>query len=140
VTTLVVDASIVIKWVFPELYSAAARRILSEGYELLAPDLLWPEVGNVLWKRFKAGEISADEARELLQDVKRFPIITFPSFALLGVALDIATQFGRSVYDSLYLALAVSQACRLATSDRSLYQGLRRGPLAPALLWIEDAR
>jgi predicted nucleic acid-binding protein len=140
VTALVVDASVVVKWLFPEPHSGAARRILAEDYELLAPDLLWPELGNVLWKRFRSGEISADEARDLLQDLRRFPISTFPSFGLLGAALDIATRFGRSVSDSLYLALAMRHACRLATSDRRLYQGLRKGPLAPALLWIEDAR
>ena len=137
-TPLVVDASIVVKWLLPELHSAPARRVLAEGNDLLAPDLLWAELGNVLRKKSRAGELTAEEAGDLLQDLKRFPISTIPSFGLIGPALDIATRFGRSVYDCLYLALAVSRRCQVVTSDRRLYASLKRGPLAPCLLWVED--
>lgn len=137
-TRLVVDASVVTKWLLPELHSSAARRVLTEDNELLAPDLLWAELGNVLWKRFRAGEIAVEEARDLLRDFKRFPVRTTPSILLISAALDIATRFNRTVYDSLYLALAMSSRCRLVTADRRLYDGLKRGPLAPALLWLED--
>ena len=137
-TLLVVDASIVAKWLIPERHSAPARRILGEGNNLLAPDLLWAELGNVLWKKSRAGELTAEEARDLLHDLRRFPISTIPSFGLIGLALDIATRFGRSVYDSLYLALAMGRHCQVVTSDRRLYASLNRGPLAPYLLWVED--
>ena len=137
-THLVVDASIVTKWLLPELHSDAARRILTEGNELLAPDLLWAELGNVLWKRYRAGEVAVEEARDLLRDFKRFPVRTTPSIRLISHALDIATRFNRTVYDSLYLALAMSQRCRLVTADRRLYDSLKRSPFAPALLWVED--
>jgi len=138
VTPLVVDTSVVIKWLLPELHSSAARRVLTEDNQLLAPDLLWAEIGNVLWKRYRAHEIEAEEARDLLRDFKRFPINTIPSILLISAALDIASRFNRTVYDSLYLALAVSRRCRLVTADRRLYDALRRGPLAPSLLWVEE--
>jgi predicted nucleic acid-binding protein len=109
----VVDASIVVKWLLPEVHSAPARRVLAEGNDLFAPDLLWAELGNVLWKKSRAGEVTAEEARDLLRDLRRFPISTVPSFGLIGSALDIATRFGRSVYDCLYLALAMSRRCRI---------------------------
>ncbi len=137
-TPLVVDASIVAKWLIPELHSAPARRVFAEGHKLLAPDLLWAELGNVLWKKSRAGELTAEEARDILRDLRRFPISTIPSFGLIGPALDIATRFGRSVYDCLYLALAMSRRCQVVTSDRRLYASLKRGPLAPCLLWVED--
>ena len=137
-TPLVVDASVVIKWLLPELHSSAARRVLTEDTPLLAPDLLWAELGNVLWKRCRADEIEAEEARDLLRDFKRFPINTIPSISLISAALDVATRFNRTVYDSLYLALAMSRRCRLITADRRLYDGLKRGPLAPSLLWVEE--
>ena len=47
--SLVVDASVVAKWVLPEVHSDAARDLLSVA-EVLAPDLLWAELGNVLWR------------------------------------------------------------------------------------------
>lgn len=139
-TPLVVDVGIVVKWLLPELHSLPARRVLADGNDLLAPDLLWVELGNVLWKKSRTGELTAEEARDLLQDLKRFPINTIPSFGLIGPALDIATRFGRSVYDCLYLALAMSRHCQVVTSDRRLYAGLKRSPLAPCLLWVEDVR
>ncbi len=52
---LVVDSSVAVKWFVPEPYSAEARRIL-DGYKngtlsFLAPDLINPEVGNIIWKK-----------------------------------------------------------------------------------------
>jgi len=138
VTPLVVDASVVIKWLLPESHSGAARRVLTEDNQLLAPDLLWAELGNVLWKRYRAHDLAAEEARDLLRDFKRFPINTIPSIMLVSAALDIATRFNRTVYDSLYLASALSRRCRFVTADRRLYNSLRRSPLAPSLLWVEE--
>ena len=51
----VVDASVVIKWFVPEIHGDAARRLLSAPHEYFSPDLLFPEVGNAIWKRFGAG-------------------------------------------------------------------------------------
>jgi predicted nucleic acid-binding protein len=138
VAPLVVDASSVIKWLLPEVHSAAARHVLREDNDLLAPDLLWAELGNVLWKRCRAGEIRAEEARDLLRDFRRLPIGIIPSIFMVGTALDLAMRFNRTVYDSLYLASAMARRCRIVTADRRLYAALRRGPLAPALLWVED--
>lgn len=51
----VVDASVVAKWFLPEPYKAKADNLLhnflDEKVELIAPDLLVAEVGNLLWKR-----------------------------------------------------------------------------------------
>ncbi len=137
-TVLVVDASVVIKWLLPEVHGSAARRVLTERNQLLAPDLLWAELGNALWKKCRAAEIEGGEARDLLRDFKRFPVSTTPSILLISAALDVATRYSTTVYDSLYLALAVSRRCRLVTADRRLYNGLERGPLATSLLWVED--
>jgi len=134
----VVDASIAIKWLLPEIHSAAALRILEGRNELFAPDLIWAEAGNVLWKRVRSGAVSTDNAQALLRDLRRFPITTLPMGSLVESALEIAVSFGRTVYDSLYLTLALSRQCQLVTADRRLYNSLRRGPLAPTLLWVED--
>lgn len=134
----VVDASIAVKWLLPEIHSAAALRILGGGNELFAPDLIWAEAGNVLWKRVTSGAVSPDNAQALLRDLRRFPITTHPLISLVDSALELAVSFGRTVYDSLYIALALSRQCQLVTADRRLYNSLTRGPLAPTLLWVED--
>jgi predicted nucleic acid-binding protein len=79
VTPLGVDASTVIKWLLPEVHSAVARCVPREDNNLLAPDLQWAELGNVLRKRCRAGEIGAEDARDLLLDFRRLPIGIIPS-------------------------------------------------------------
>jgi hypothetical protein len=38
--------------------------------ELFVPDLLWPESGNILWKKVQRGELMADESAS---DLRRTP-------------------------------------------------------------------
>jgi predicted nucleic acid-binding protein len=55
--TLVVDASVAVKWILPEEGEDAARLVLAmcqdEELDLVPPYLLNPEVGNVLSKRVR---------------------------------------------------------------------------------------
>lgn len=44
----VVDASVAMKWYLPENYSEHADRLLNPFFELLVPELLFSEIGNVL--------------------------------------------------------------------------------------------
>jgi predicted nucleic acid-binding protein len=50
---VVVDASVAIKWYLPEIHSEDALRLIDEERELLVPDLVWSEVGNILWKKWQ---------------------------------------------------------------------------------------
>lgn len=126
------------KWFLPETLDAAALRLLAPGIQLLAPDLLYPEVGNILWKRVRAGELTAAEAQTVVVALGNLPLVRFPSWPLTVPALALACQSGRTVYDSLYLALAVAESAPLVTADERLYNALKTGPLAPSLRWVED--
>ncbi len=137
-SNLVVDASVAVKWLVPERHAEAALRALSRDYSLLAPDLIWAEVGNTLWKKWRRGEIREEEASRLLKDFRRFPLRIYASHGLLNLAWDVAARFGRSLYDSLYLALADHMGCQLVTADRRLHRTLERRPLGAGLLWVED--
>ncbi|WP_211175979.1 type II toxin-antitoxin system VapC family toxin [Brasilonema sp. UFV-L1] len=59
----VVDANVAIKWFLPQVYADDARRLLTGNHSLLVPDLLFPEVGNILWKEVRFGLGTAKEAR-----------------------------------------------------------------------------
>jgi len=132
----VVDASVAAKWFVPESLSNAAVQLLDDEHELASPDLLWPEVGSVVWKKSRKGEITADEASRIVTALDRCPLVVFPSRLVLRGALEIAFGTGRSVYDSVYVALAVALECRLATADERLANALARTPLAPHVVWI----
>ena len=135
---LVVDASVAVKWLMPENHAEAARRILSSNHELLAPDLIWAEVGNILWKRLRRRELRGHVAGDLLRNFYRYPLQTFASRALITAAWELAEQYDRSFYDCLYLALAVNAECPLVTADLKLYNRLKAGPLAERLVWVEN--
>jgi predicted nucleic acid-binding protein len=135
---IVVDASVVVKWLLPEIHSEAAKRLLADELQLWAPDLVWSEVGNVLWKRWRRGELPADVVQALLRDFRRFPLSVHPSDLLLQAAWEVAHALDRSFYDSLYLALAAALDCPLVTADRKLWNALQDGLTRASLLWVEE--
>lgn len=137
-SALVVDASVVAAALFPEPLHDAAATVLVSGGRLLAPDLLVAELGNVAWKRYRRGELLAEEAQAMLSDARRIPIELTPSAALVDAALSIAVHTGRSVYDSLYLALAVASGTVMVTADRRLVNACAGTPFAPHLALLGD--
>ena len=132
----VVDASVVAKWFVPERLSDDAVRLLDDKHELASPDLMWAEIGNVLWKKARAGQLQGREAASIIRALDDFPVTVFPSRLVLEGALEIALGTGRSVYDSVYLALAVALECRLVTADERFANALAGGPLAAHVLWV----
>ena len=135
-TRIVVDASVAVKWFLPEPHSLQALRLLEGERELLAPDLIWSEIGNVLWKRWRQGELAAENARAVLQDLRKIPLLIHSAEEIAEAAWSFASEFQRSFYDSLYLALASSQSCPMVTADRRLWNAV--GSALPFLVWIED--
>jgi predicted nucleic acid-binding protein len=136
VNRFVVDASVAIKWFLPEIHSADALRLLRTEHSLLAPDLLWAEVGNILWKRWRRNELSDETAYAILRDLRRLPLQIRPSDELAETAWSIATRRERSFYDSLYVALGDQEGCPMVTADAKLFNAL--GGAASGLLWVED--
>lgn len=126
----VVDASVVAAAFFPEPQHDAAKAILASGRTLCAPELLLAEVANVIWKRHTRGELAAMEAEALLADVMLLPIEYTPTAALVSLALPLTLRTGRTVYDCVYLALAVRQRAVLVTGDQRLANALSGTPLA----------
>ena len=127
--SLVIDSSIAVKWYLPGEGSARAALLLESVSALFAPDRLISEVGNVLWKRRR--DMPAEELRVIAGTLtSACPITLRSSGALLEGALSIALAFDRTVYDSLYLALAVSEDCRLVTADERLINALMHTALA----------
>ena len=134
----VVDASVAVKWFVPEIHSEAAVRLLDAEIALYAPDLISPEFGNILWKKVRRREIGRDEADEIMIAFARLPFEVRPSAALLPSAFELAIELDRTVYDSLYLALAVAEECAWITADAKLHAAIVASGLAPHVQWVED--
>jgi predicted nucleic acid-binding protein len=138
VIRVVVDASVAVKWFVPEELSIEARKLLGAEYELIAPDLLWAELGNVLWKKHRRRELDQRTASQLLRDFSRIPVELHSAGRWTGVALELAFEHGVTVYDGLYLALAVGNECRLVTADRRLHDACRVGSLRDLVSWVRE--
>jgi predicted nucleic acid-binding protein len=138
VSLFVVDASVAIKWFLPENHSEAALRLLTQPHTLHAPDLIFSEFGNVLWKRVRRNEISKEEADAVLEGLLTLNLQVQPSQALIPLALEIAYRENRTVYDSLYLAAAIALQSSLITADARFFRALNKGPFSAHLLWVEN--
>jgi predicted nucleic acid-binding protein len=138
--TRVVDASVVAVAFFQEKHADRARRLLVAGGALLAPDLIYAELANVIWKRHACGEIDGGYAGRLLTDVRSLPLEITPCGDLAEAALELALRLGRSVYDCLYLALAVKTRSVMVSADKRLVNALADTPLAKRIAWIGSVR
>ena len=115
--TLIVDASVAVKWLINEIDSQAAQRLLDSDEKLVAPDFVLIEVGNVLWKKAQRRELRAEQAAAGIQALPTYFEQLVPSAPLLLRALAIAIDVGHPVYDCLYLACAESLEVTLVTAD-----------------------
>ena len=126
-TTFVIDASVAVKWFLPpsqEQYSenafALLKRYVAGQIRFLVPDLFWAELGNVCWKAMRQGRWSQKDAQAAVSGTKRRNFPTVSTLALLEDAVAIAAAFDRSVYDSLYIALALTAKSEFITADERL--------------------
>jgi predicted nucleic acid-binding protein len=135
---VVVDASVAVKWFVPEIHSAAAARMLDPEIALYAPDLIGPEFGNILWKKVRREEIGRGDAGEIMTAFAKVPFEIRPSALLLPAAFELAVELDRTVYDSLYLTLAVVEDCVLVTADAKFHAAIAASPLAVHVRWVEE--
>jgi predicted nucleic acid-binding protein len=131
--TFVLDASVAAKWVLPEPDGAAALRMLDRHLageiSLIAPDLLLAEVASLLSKRHRRKQISAEQASEAFRLLTRFAPRLFDTRPRLDRALDLPLRHQMSLWDCVYLALALERSCAFLTSDRRLFRaGAGRHP------------
>jgi predicted nucleic acid-binding protein len=131
VTAYILDASVAAKWFLPrggETHAGEALQLLRDyaagSVDLIVPDLFWPEFGNILWKAVRRGRISRRSAEESIRSLEREEISTAATVNLLRDAFAIAASFDRTVYDAVYVALAVASDAPLLTADERLVNAL----------------
>ncbi|HSW49598.1 MAG TPA: type II toxin-antitoxin system VapC family toxin [Bryobacteraceae bacterium] len=133
----VVDASVAVKWVVDEPGSRQARGLSRARLE--APDLLPVECANILWRKARVGDLTADEAAVRLRLLRQAPVTLAGSGSLLDTALDLSRDLGHPVYDCVYLALALRREIPLVTADKRFVAALRKsGRLAAHIVALAD--
>lgn len=130
-TVLVLDASVAAKWYLPrstETLTEQAFELLNGHVErrvhLAVPDLFWAELGNLLWKAWRQGRLGVESIRRAVANARELGIAGVPSEDVLDQAVALAMATERSVYDSLYVALAMRLNTEVITADERLFNTL----------------
>ena len=138
-SVFVVDTSLVIKWFVPEIHSEAARRWLGASHDYVAPDLLFSEAGNAVWKKVRRKELEETEGRQLVMDLAQVAVETVATRSLLQDALALALTAGITVYDAMYLTLAVRLETEVITGDDRFASKVAEHPLlVPHVRRLQD--
>ena len=121
---VVVDSSVVAKWILPEADSGIAHSFLNgivgAGGKVIVVDMAFPEVANAIWKRYRQRLLSMDESRACLAMLAGLPVHVEPAVRLLSAAFEIAARYDRAVYDALFVALAQDFDLAGVTADEPL--------------------
>jgi predicted nucleic acid-binding protein len=123
--TIVVDASVALKWVMAEDGSAAAAALRSSG-ELAAPSIWLTEAANGLWKYVARRELDISEAQQRLIQLRSAPVVTNAIDDDIEAAFRLAAELSHPVYDCLYLALALRKDTYVVTADKRFVALARR--------------
>jgi predicted nucleic acid-binding protein len=125
-----VDASFIIRLLTspdPDSnYDLLWQQWLSEQVKIIAPTLLMYEVSNGIYRYYRAGEITQDEAVELLAKALNLGINLEGDAQLHQEAVMIAVSASLpAVYDAHYLALAQRFSVNLYTCDKRLFNSVK---------------
>ena len=134
----VVDASVGVKWMLPEPFAAEAARLQDPGHQLHVPAFFEVELVNILWKKVRQGILTRAQADVFLGQLPTLLLLRHADGPLLPAAFDLADRTQRTVYDCLYLALAIQLGGRMVTADERFVNSLTGIPWAASVLRVQD--
>jgi len=131
-TSLIVDASVAVKWFFLEADSQRADSLRGGEFDFIAPELIIAEIGNAARKKRSRNEIDAAGAIFVIQ---RAPLI-FASLVsivdLAEAAMRLSATLLHPIYDCFYLALAERERAPIVSADARLLAAAKRLPAIAA--------
>ena len=133
-SSIVVDASVAVKWLVFEEGSERANALLKTWLKrrtkILAPDFLLIEAHNVLWKKVQRGQIGRDIPIFGSSPTLGLACDWISSITLLPRAAALALRCEVTIYDAIYAALAERVNCPFYTADAQLKERLRPASIA----------
>jgi predicted nucleic acid-binding protein len=97
---------------------------LTEGHDLVAPEVLPFEIGNALTAMVKRKTLLAGEAVLAWDSIAKIPVDL--RRVNIGAALKIAIEHNTYAYDAYFLECALSQRSPLLTLDRHMREIARK--------------
>jgi predicted nucleic acid-binding protein len=122
---IVVDTSVILKLVIPEVRSDAAAKLRRDV--LAAPSLWQAEIGNAFWRKVQVKEITEAQATPLLRSLLGGVIVTLPTDEdKVRAALEIAVALEHPIYDCFFLEAAIREDTYVVTDDTRFGTAVRR--------------
>jgi predicted nucleic acid-binding protein len=123
----VVDASVVGSWLLPDENHPEALTALDrlKDDEAFVPSLLWFELRNLLLVNERRQRITASQTAVALNLLQELPL-RFDSQPDSDTTLQLARAHKLTVYDAVYLELALRRHLPLVTFDVALAEAGRR--------------
>ncbi|MEO6914106.1 MAG: type II toxin-antitoxin system VapC family toxin [Candidatus Baltobacteraceae bacterium] len=116
------DASVVLSWFLDdeldEFANTSAARVVSEG--ALVPAIFPAEVANALVNAARRGRLTNTDVTERLTRLDALPIMVDSARVALGEEVDLAQKHKLTIYDAMYLHIALRQQWTLLTRDADL--------------------
>lgn len=136
IPSVVVDASLAMKWVVPQLALAREAQALLTGWakqstRLLVPRLFFSEVANALYDYVRSinpayPHLTLQQAAALLTALRGLVEPVEEDHVTVQRALEIAASLRRSrIYDEVYIALAEREQCDLWTADEKHWNAVK---------------
>ena len=104
----------------PDGLAEDVDRAASGDVALLVPELALAEIGQVLKKKEEAGFLTSSECDEILDAVLGLPLDVVGHRDILRAAIDVSRDRSLTVYDALFLALALDRRAELTSADKRL--------------------
>ena len=119
--TVVVDASIAIKWFVPENLREPALNLLQTEEHVAAPDLLIPDLTGLVLKKIQRNEITGRQAGAILSGIENSGLEIGPASDMCEQAMETALTLDLSVYNCFYIATATRLDATYVTADNRLH-------------------
>ena len=126
---IVVDASVIVKWLIPESGDGPAKALLGTAGALAAPELARVEVASALIRKGLRQELLAADVHRVLRAWSRMllegQIVLLPNEDDIEAAAELALELQHPLPDCLYLAAAERLQAALVTADRQFARRAR---------------
>jgi predicted nucleic acid-binding protein len=127
----VIDASVGFAWVHPDQATPATDSLLAQieaGAAVVVPALWFAEMANTLLVLQRRKKLTAAERKAALETLSRlnFTVDEEAGRAAFQKTSELAEKHGLSVYDAIYLEIALRRKLPLASRDNALLAAARR--------------
>ncbi|MGE0212843.1 MAG: type II toxin-antitoxin system VapC family toxin [Parvibaculaceae bacterium] len=136
-TWVTIDASVLVKAFVREKDSDKADALFASDTVLIAPAHALAEVGDVLYRKLRGGQITEEQLRLAYIGLPG-SFQPVPLESILQQAIEVAIEIEHSVYDCLYLVVAQRHDCQLVTADTKFVAKVRQTRFGSRVVNLAD--